>query len=212
MSVESRLQHPDAPPTGHHGTFGVSEYNMLEDHFRSPAVTNEPGTGQDTGSANGAYNVETASSTSFSRAQQRGAIVQSILDEASSPDPFSYAVTAELCCLWFQKYHRWFPILHQPSFLPLLETATSESDSDYKLVSQAIVAVTVQHSQLLPADRTGRKQWQYNLSNEVATACMNKPCLQAIQALLILSTWHYGEGRLMQSWSLLAISRRCVSS
>ena len=132
----------------------------------------------------------------------------SILSDSHHSDPFSFPVVSELCNIWFQKYHRWFPILHQPSFSHVLGTSGNTTDADYGLALQAIVAITLQHSQLLPTDVTQRRTWQEQLGASIVIECVKTASLQAVQALLILSVLQYGEGRSMQSWNLLAVARR----
>ena len=53
----------------------------------------------------------------------------------------------ELCKYWFQRYHRWFPILHQHSFTQELNNPGNDTFRN-SLVVRAIVAITLQHSPL----------------------------------------------------------------
>ena len=76
------------------------------------------------------------------------------------------------------------------------------------LVVQAIVATTLQHSELLHEDVEQRREWQEQLAAATVAHSHKQPSLHSIQALLIVSILHYGEGKTFQSWSLLAIARR----
>lgn len=124
-------------------------------------------------------------------------------------DPFSYPVLSDLCSIWFQKYHPWFPILHQPSLTASLQNLEGlETLSQYLLV-KAICAVTLFHyeSSLVEADEI--KQWSENLRNEVYSQSLTQIDLQSVQALLIISNLEFGEGRFEQFWNLIALCKRC---
>ncbi|KAK5691998.1 hypothetical protein LTR97_011169 [Elasticomyces elasticus] len=105
----------------------------------------------------------------------------------------SYSIISEACEIWFRKYHRWFPILHQPSFIALvLESGDLGISSGYGPVVQAIVAITLQH---LKPEQIGdklRQDWQDQISASVVTTAVNVPTLNSIQALLILIGDHLG--------------------
>lgn len=120
----------------------------------------------------------------------------------------SASVVFELCKLWFRKYHRFFPILHHPSFDQLLRRSEDLSFSIHGVVVQAIIAITLQHSEIIDGNLDERKRQQEQLAANVVVECIKQPCLQSIQALLILSILQYGEGKMMQSWNFLAMARR----
>ena len=131
-----------------------------------------------------------------------------VVTGTSSLEPLSYLVVLELCKVWFHKYHRFFPILHQPSINQLLQKTNGYATSAHGLVIQAVAAITLQQSELLSGDKVQRRQWQEQLGANVLIECIKTPSLQAIQALLILSILQYGEGKSMQSWNYLAVARR----
>lgn len=133
------------------------------------------------------------------------------LADSHNLDPLSHQAVTELCRVWFEKYHRFFPILHQPSFTQLLTQTDNVASSRYGLVAQAIIAVTLQHSSLLVEDAIQRQQWQEQLCTAVVVDCIRTSSLQSIQALLVLSSLQYGEGKFMQSWNFLAMARRMGS-
>lgn len=133
---------------------------------------------------------------------------RSLVNGEMHNDPLAYPVVRELCKVWFQRYHRWFPILHQSTFMQVLESPQLARVSDHWLVVQAIIASTITHSQLLTSGSMEREQSQSQLVSSVTISCMSTPSVQSVQALLILSVLHYGEGRLLQSWNILAMARR----
>ena len=131
-----------------------------------------------------------------------------VVSNGSNLEPLSYPVVLELCKVWFRKYHRFFPVLHQPSVNQLLRTTNDYATSTRGLVMQAIVTITLQHSELLRGETLQRRQWQEQLGATLVIECIKTPSLQSVQALLILSILQYGEGRSMQSWNFLAMARR----
>lgn len=122
--------------------------------------------------------------------------------------PLSDVVVSELCSVWFQSYHRWFPILHEPTFTQILQDAPRLSQCSRRLVVHAIVAVTIPHSQHLPQDTKLRKLWQESLEANVVTNSMNAATLESLQALLILSVLSCGDGRIAQASNVFAMCRR----
>lgn len=117
------------------------------------------------------------------------------------------SVVSELAAIWFERFHPWFAILHQPSWeqriqSPLLRT------SKYWIVVQAIVAVTAEQSLFLIADAHDRRLLQERFISHVILTAIETLSIEAIQALLILSNLTYGSGKLLQSWNLFAICRR----
>lgn len=126
-------------------------------------------------------------------------------------DPFSYPVLSDLCSIWFQKYHPWFPILHQPSLTASLQNLEGLETLNQYLLVKAICAVTLFHyeSPLVGADEL--KQWSENLRNEVYSQSLAQINLQSVQALLIISNIEFGEGRFEQFWNLIALCKRFAS-
>jgi hypothetical protein len=50
-----------------------------------------------------------------------------VLSPRGKFDPLSINVAIELCTAWFERYHPWFPILHQPSSLASLQDLASSN-------------------------------------------------------------------------------------
>lgn len=77
-----------------------------------------------------------------------------------------------------------------------------------RLIVQAIVATTLQHSEASGATSDRRNQWQEQLADATVIDCLKQPSLRSVQALLILSIVQYGNGGTLQSWNYLAIASR----
>lgn len=120
----------------------------------------------------------------------------------------SMAVIYELKEVWFTRYHPWFPVLHQPSYEKSLEVLDLHQSTDFALVVQAIVAVTLQHSHVIDGGAEWRQERQHHLVNEIIAQCVGRSSLLTVQALLILSVLEYGKARHTASWNILAIARR----
>jgi hypothetical protein len=120
-------------------------------------------------------------------------------------------VISDCCNIWFRKYHRWFPILHQPTASVEIETASPfDSDNGTTLVQQAIVATTLEESQSTWSIEAKRK-WKARTTASITIAALDNATLTSIQALLVLSVMHYGDGDMLKSSSLLALCRRRAS-
>ena len=124
--------------------------------------------------------------------------------------PLSPTVLNELCNTWFEKYHPWFPILHQPSLLEALQTYPAIDTSTHQLVIKAIVAVTVLYCRTAPSTPSQSQQWSGTLRDRVIMDAMKQVSLQSVQALLVLSNLDYGGGQAHQFWNLMALCKRCV--
>lgn len=127
---------------------------------------------------------------------------------SSATNPLSPILVNELCGIWFERYHPWFPILHQPSLWETLQTSESVNKSSHCLVINAIVAVTVTHSLLLSTAPEERQRWSEALRDKVVVEAIGKLSLQSIQALLILSNLEYGSGKSNKFWNFIALCKR----
>lgn len=123
-------------------------------------------------------------------------------------DPFSYPVLSELCSIWFNQYHPWFPILHQPSLTASLQHLDGSGTLNPYLTVKAICAVTLCHYESHLVSSEERKQWSDSLRDAVCTQALNQVSLHSVQALLIISNLEYGEGRFEQFWNLIALCKR----
>ena len=123
-------------------------------------------------------------------------------------DPFSYPVLSELCSIWFNQYHPWFPILHQPSLTASLQHLDGSGTLRPYLTVKAICAVTLIHYESHLVSTEERKHWSDSLRDSVCTQALNQVSLHSVQALLIISNLEYGEGRFEQFWNLIALCKR----
>lgn len=123
-------------------------------------------------------------------------------------DPLSSSIVTELCTAWFEKYHTWFPILHQPSLLEALQTSRTVQSCDRYLVIKAIVAVTIHHCQSCSSTLEERVQWSETIRNSVLVEATGKLSLQSIQSLLVLSNNEYGSGNMGRFWNFVALCKR----
>lgn len=126
-------------------------------------------------------------------------------------DPLAPLILNELCAAWFERYHPWFPILHQPSLLEVLQTSTSLRDTRQFITFKAIAAVTIldwNQSDALTAEQ--RQQWSTTLRGQIVMDAMSELTLQSLQAVLILTVLEYGGGRFTECWNLVALCKRCV--
>lgn len=122
-----------------------------------------------------------------------------------SLDDVSRNLLTELCTVWFEKHHHWFPILHQASLVQSLRASTDLSVSPRCLVLQAIVLSTMQDSS---SSRHMFEQWKSTLVSSITLGVMSSLTLDAIQAGLILSNFHYGEGQLATAGHLISVCCR----
>lgn len=126
---------------------------------------------------------------------------------STGPHPLSPPLLADFCVHWFERYHPWFPILHQPSLLASLERWPDLSQPELR-VCKAIVAIIVKDGPIGPYTIDQRIQWADQLYEQVILESMSELCLQSIQALLILTNSEYGSGRPSQFWNLVALCKR----
>lgn len=123
-------------------------------------------------------------------------------------EPHSLQVVTELVTVWFERYHAWFPILHQPSLMEALEVYTTPEACDRWLVINAIVATTVEHCHSRPSTPSQMIETQKNLKQAVILGALGRQSLRSMQALLIISIIEYGSGQLTSFWNLIAICKR----
>ncbi|KAL4994193.1 hypothetical protein BDV10DRAFT_198987 [Aspergillus recurvatus] len=117
---------------------------------------------------------------------------------------------AEHCTVWFEKYHPWFPILHQPSVVEYCQSwDPKDGGGSLSLTIQAIVAVILADPKTdTGASKAQRRQWSEQLRDKVLLAAMHNLSMAGLQALLIVSIVEYGEGRLSEFWNLMALCKR----
>lgn len=116
------------------------------------------------------------------------------------------------CSIWFEHYHSWFPILHQPTVLNACQDYADHPTSPLSLVLKSIVIVVAPTQPLSPSTTDlQRREELLALGNEIMLASMHQFCLQSLQALLILSIQELGAGRFFEFYNLIALSKRQVS-
>lgn len=124
-------------------------------------------------------------------------------------DPLSVSILEELCSAWFDKYHSWFPILHRPSLLEVLQTSPILSSTVHYIVFKAIAAVTIPHSYHSDSlTNEQRRLLSDDLRGQVVMEAISQLSLQSLQAVLILTIRDYGAGRLSEFWNLIALAKR----
>lgn len=115
---------------------------------------------------------------------------------------------ASSCRLWFEKYHSWFPLLHQQTLLQCLDNFTDIANTGRPLVLQALVAVTLESGDRVNAMPKDSNVQGTDLKNATVLGALNSPCLDSIQALLVLSMLQYGNGCITEAGNLLAMCRK----
>jgi len=115
---------------------------------------------------------------------------------------------SQSCRTWFEKYHPWFPLLHQQTLLQCLKTFTNIADTGRPLVLQAIAAATVGSVDNVNGSPKDSHAQGTELKNVTIIAALNAPCLDSIQALLVLSMMQYGNGCTAEAGNLLAMCRK----
>lgn len=114
------------------------------------------------------------------------------------------------CRIWFDRYHSWFPILHQPTILRLCEDDSSQPRSPASLILDAI-AVVIISTQQAPVDTSlDRDQFCRYLTDEIILAAIHDMSFRKLQALLILTMAEYGSGRMIDFWNLISLCKRYV--
>jgi hypothetical protein len=112
------------------------------------------------------------------------------------------------CHVWFEKYHPCFPLLHQQTLLQCLDNFTGIASTGRALVLQAIAAATLESVDGVDATPNSSRSQGKELKNATVLAALNTPCLDSIQALLILSMLQYGNGCTAEAGNLLAMCRK----
>jgi len=115
---------------------------------------------------------------------------------------------AQSCHVWFGKYHPWFPLLHQQALLQCLDNFIDIASTGRALVLQAIVAATLEFVDRVDATPNSSHSQGTKLKNAVVLAALNAPCLDSIQALLVVSMLQYGNGCTAEAGNLLAMCRK----
>ncbi|KAF2656749.1 hypothetical protein K491DRAFT_691794 [Lophiostoma macrostomum CBS 122681] len=124
-------------------------------------------------------------------------------------DPLAKGVIDELCTTWFQKYHAWFPILHQPSLLEVLQTSSDLSTTMYSIVFRAIAVVAIPHwGQTAALTSEQRHKLSDDLRGQIVMESISHLSLQSLQAVLMLTIRDWGLGRLIEFWNLVALAKR----
>ncbi|EME78984.1 uncharacterized protein MYCFIDRAFT_79880 [Pseudocercospora fijiensis CIRAD86] len=193
--VEARLDHAASHASASNGTGTVqdgSRRSMEGEAIPMPMVDNDNAIENDAVPAHEHTRADAARETSSSPSQSF--VPKPLLSEAIE--------------VWFRECHPWFPILHQPSFVRIVEQPDIVVPRERELVVLAITLATAGRLRDTSLDQARAQQWRHELMASVLTRAVAHASLDSIHALLILSTLSYGEGRLMEAWNLLAIGRR----
>ena len=103
----------------------------------------------------------------------------------------------QLCQMWFERYHPWFPILHQITLMEELNKPCLYC-SPHMLVFRAIAAVT----------STELRKRSDSVRDSIFLAVSKTLSLRSLQALLILTILDYGDGKIPQFYNLIAVCKR----
>ncbi|RMJ18036.1 hypothetical protein CDV36_002342, partial [Fusarium kuroshium] len=112
------------------------------------------------------------------------------------------------CGIWFDRYHSWFPILHQPTILGLCEDDSSQLGSPASLILDAIAVVIISTQQALVDTDLDRDEFCRFLTDEIILAAIHDMSFRKLQALLILTMAEYGSGRMIDFWNLISLCKR----
>lgn len=123
------------------------------------------------------------------------------------------SVLSSLCNLWFQKYHRWFPILHNLSLLNVLEENSQNLElSPLYVVIKAIAAVTLPNTPTQDTfDQYQREQISNAYRQEITMHAMDQLSLPSLQAVLIITIIELGAGKMSKFWNLVALCKRYLT-
>jgi hypothetical protein len=110
--------------------------------------------------------------------------------------------------MWFEKYHPWFPLLHQQTLLHCLDNFADIASTGRPLVLQAIVAATLESVDSVNSTPKDSHDQGTELKNATVLATLNSPSLDSVQALLVLSMLQYGNGCIAEAGNLLAMCRK----
>lgn len=117
----------------------------------------------------------------------------------------------ELCTLWFDRYHLWFPILHKLSFLESVRdwVMRQGGKTAHNVVLKAILAFTLpQWSSATVISREQRLEISTQLQTEVVVYASTNLSLQSLQPALIITNIDYGAGDLHRFGNVIAICKR----
>lgn len=117
-----------------------------------------------------------------------------------------------LCNVWFDKFHRWFPILHHLSLLNVLEDQGQNLElSPLYVVLKAIAAVTLPST---PCPDTlkqyERQELSYAYCQDITMHSMDNLSLPSLQAVLIITVNELGAGKMSKFWNLVALCKRYI--
>ncbi|KAJ5811684.1 hypothetical protein N7474_007985 [Penicillium riverlandense] len=114
---------------------------------------------------------------------------------------------ATYCAIWFDQYHSWFPILHQPTVLETCQQYTDCPTALVPVVLKAIFAV-IFPTQVAHISDTQLHKWTHDLEDDITLVSFHNLSLQSLQALLILTIPVFGSGRMAEFYNLMALCKR----
>lgn len=128
---------------------------------------------------------------------------------SSSPLDLTRQNISAYCSIWFEQYHSWFPILHQPTILESCRQFIDHSNGAVSLVLKSVAAVIIP-TQPLPAhvNDNERQKWLLSMEDDITLAAFHNLSLQSLQALLILTIPVFGAGRMAEFYNLMALCKR----
>lgn len=113
------------------------------------------------------------------------------------------------CRIWFEQYHSWFPILHQPTILDSCQQFFDQTNEAVSLVLKSIAAVVIPTQPLPPHfNEAKRQKGLLAMEDDIMLAAFHNLSLQSLQALLILTIPVFGSGRMAEFYNLMALCKR----
>ena len=115
----------------------------------------------------------------------------------------------ELCSVWFQECHSWFPILHEPTVQDWCSQYSAQSNEF--LVLKSIAAYTIPTRPLgTSVTEKEREAWLFALKDEIMLSAFHNLSIESLQALLILALVELGCGCMSEYYNVIALCRRYV--
>lgn len=142
----------------------------------------------------------------FSDEAYLGRAEPNIQPDASPSDALLQRHVVTYCSIWFDEYHSWFPILHQPSVLEACRQYMDCPSTSVPVVLKAICAVIFQTQQTSP--QLDANKWKEWFQDEIILFAIHHLCLSSLQALLILSIPIFGSGNMADFYNVLGVCKR----
>ncbi|KAL1968631.1 hypothetical protein VTN77DRAFT_1457 [Rasamsonia byssochlamydoides] len=130
-------------------------------------------------------------------------------DDSSTSPPSPHILEA-IFGTYFSKIHPWLPCVHQPTFEARLENHGEAKKME--VLVHAMICATMRH---VPLERLGitaeDRDRQIRISRDVVMRnAMADLSVENLQALIIVASYHMGEGNLTSAWPIIGSLTRTV--